>query len=158
MRQGLPLGYDCGGTLACLFSCYGAPAQAPTVLALGLSNPNFPLPGLCSPLQTDVAVLSFVGVSDSLGVIPPDGSAFLLVPNSLAGATLYSQFHSADFGQAGIPIRNSSGMSFTVPATNPASVVRVTNIYDRLDPLAVRSGRFGIQGFIGAGVVTRFSP
>jgi hypothetical protein len=158
MRQRAPLALDCGGTLAAMFSCQGMPPQAPTVLALGLRNPNYAVPGLCSPLQTDVAVLSFVGTSNALGLLPADGSALLLVPNSLSGATLYSQFHSADFGQPGIPIRNSSGMSFTVPAANRAGVVRVTNIYDRFDPMAQRSGRFGVQYFIGAGVVTRFAP
>ena len=46
--------WDSGGILGLNHQVAAGPSNAPTLIAIGASNPNLQIPGLCSPLYTDL--------------------------------------------------------------------------------------------------------
>lgn len=146
---------DNGGTLGCAFRCMSMPPNQQAVLALGTTNPDLPVVGLCSRLLTDLALVLPMGSTGS-GTFETTGPGTLFVPNTMGGVTLYSQFHALDPNQTGIPLRNSSGKAFTVPVPNVGTVVRVSNVSSLIAPDAP-IGTFAYLGIAGCGVVTQFT-
>lgn len=118
-----------------------APANAPTVLYLGTSNPNLPFPGLCGNLYTDLAAQIGSAVADANGDIRETGSATsssypyalwtFMLPNNLGSPTLYAQAHAFDAGRSDpVPICNSNGRSWVVPAPSTAVVAMASRLYN----------------------------
>lgn len=113
------------------FSTLRAPSTAPVVLAFGLSNPNLPLPGLCTSLYTDALVQVALGTSGSTGSLASVGFS---VPwqNSFSGVDLFSQVLSPDLTQVGLPLALSNGRQSPLPLTRggpaPAGIKRTYNL------------------------------
>jgi hypothetical protein len=91
-------------------------------------------------LLTNLLVILSAGVTDAAGQIRENGTTTTIaypsalmsfvMPNTLAGATIYAQAHSLDAGRTDpIPVCNSNGVSFTVPTPSTATPVRSTRIY-----------------------------
>jgi hypothetical protein len=132
---------DRGGTYQ--FGAYvtGAPANAPTLLFLGTSDPALQVPGLCGSIHTDLTLLLGVAVADASGFVRELGTSTTLsypsalftfvLPNALGGATLYAQAHALDAGRPDpIQVSNSNGRSWVVPMPNTTVVARASRLYN----------------------------
>lgn len=151
--------YDHGGILSLNFTVTAGPGTAPTVVALGSSNPNLSVPGLCSPLLTDLVFLLPVGMTLASGAITTTEAAqsTLVMPNAFAGATLFTQAHSLDVSSSfPIQVRNSNGRSTVIPAqgTNPGLVARVVN---NAGGTTATSGVYFSTSTVGYGLVTEIT-
>ena len=132
---------DRGGAYQCGIYVQNAPANAPTILFLGASNPSLSIPGLCSALYTDMLLQVPMGNASAIGYIGEYGVSTLnayasalstfVLPNTLGGATLYAQAHSLDLGRTDpIAVCNSHGRSWLVPRPNVVSIVRAGRLYN----------------------------
>lgn len=122
---------DRAGTMVIYPTVSNGPTSAPTILALGTTNPNLPYPGLCANLFTDLAALLDIGATSATGAISGDTGLGFVLPNiGLAGATITSQAVAVDPGQTGLPLALSNGRSTVLPAPNTTDVVQVTRIYN----------------------------
>lgn len=132
---------DRGG--AYQFGAYvqNAPANSPTLVFFGFNNFNLALPGLCGNVYHDAVLSVPVGSADATGYIGERGtstslaypSAFctFVLPNNIAGATIYAQAHSLDAGRTDpLPVCNSNGRSFTVPVPDTTTVSPVSRLYN----------------------------
>ncbi len=132
---------DRGG--AYQFGCFvaNAPVSAPVVLYLGVSNPNQPVPGLCGNLHTDLAATLGVALSDATGFVRetatnattsyPYAPWTFVLPNPLGQPTLYAQAHALDTGRTDpLPICNSDGISWQVPASSATTVAQASRLYN----------------------------
>jgi hypothetical protein len=151
---------DAGGTLLVNFTVTNGPSSAPAILALGATNPNLAIPGLCSSLFTDVIVLLSLGATDAAGAITtaePNGRTFVL-PNTLAGAVITSQVHCVDTGRTDpIPVSNSNGRSVTVPTSNTAKTVDCFRLTNNAGGTTATQGVFFGTSNIGHSLVTEFT-
>lgn len=111
------------------------------MLFLGLSNPNLPFPGLCGNLYTDLIAQIAGAVADANGDIRETGTAAtqsypyalwtFMMPNTLGSPTLYAQAHAFDGGRIDpVPICNSNGRSWVVPAPATAVVAKASRLYN----------------------------
>lgn len=151
--------FDHGGIMSMNFTVTGAPASAPTLAALGATNPNLPVTGLCSSLLTDLIVMLPIGLTSATGTITTSqaSQATFVLPNPFPGFTLYTQVHSVDISSTfPIPITNSNGRSNVVPAlgSNPGLVARVLN---NTGGLTATSGVYFSTSTVGYGLVCEFS-
>jgi hypothetical protein len=151
---------DCGGILVVNYQVANGPAGAPALLAIGSSNPNLSIPGLCSNLYTNLILLLPLPVLDPSGAVTPDmtaNSSFIL-PNSLAGATIYTQVHALDPARPDpIGISNSDGVAGNVPAMNTAKIVDVARVWNNSGGTTATQGYFGVNTSVGFGLVTEFT-
>jgi hypothetical protein len=164
-------GADTPDTVGSTFS-FGAavdrgPANAATFLAIGASNPNLAVPGLCSNVYTDLLLFLLIGTTDGTGFLGTfsntagttkvaGGTSVLAFP-AVPGAQLFMQAHALDFGQAGIPLANSDGKSMFLPASNPARVRKLTRLLNNFGGVAQTNAIFFNTSNIGHGVVTEFT-
>lgn len=130
-----------------------APINAPLVLALGASNPNLPVPGLCCNLFTDLIATLGVGTTGADGTYTSTGSTVFFVQRNLVGQSLHAQAFAVDLGSAhAIPLLGSNGAvtTFAAPTVFPV----VSRIY------AEGSATAPVAPFasdtLGFGLVTRF--
>jgi hypothetical protein len=145
---------DTAGTLSLTFASALAPPFQPIFAAIGVSNPNQAVPGLCSNLLTDLQLVLPLGNTDAFGVLREERATFHF-PNPAAGATLYTQLHAGDpTSTSPLPVRNSAGVRFTVPTSDLSRIVRVSR---QFGSLAATHGEFGTIGNVGFGLVTQFS-
>lgn len=132
---------DRGGAYQFGFFVANAPASAPVVLYLGLSNPNQAFPGLCGSLYTDLTAVLGAAVSDASGYVREIGTSTttsypyapwtIVLPNPLGQPTLYAQAHALDLGRSDpLPICNSNGRSWQIPAPSTTSVARASRLYN----------------------------
>jgi hypothetical protein len=146
-----------GGIVTC------AQPYAPVVLSLGLGDPNLTIPGLCSPLHTDLTLVLPLGVSDWAGFVGASRPEPLLggpfgfgFPNVLPGSVIYSQAHCLDAGRTDpIKIANSNGHALRLPQITPGDVQPVTRLW--MDNLMSPNAVFVMGSNIGYGLVTEFS-
>ncbi len=152
------------------FGCYvaNAPANAPTFLYLGLSNPNLPIPGLCSNIYTDLVFSLPLATTDGIGYsgtysnlagttrIGGGANAFAF-SNVMGGATLYFQAHSLDISQPGLPVANSNGISLLVPTSNTSKVRQITRLFNNFGGTSATDAIYFNTSGIGHGVVTEFT-
>jgi hypothetical protein len=92
------------------------------VILLGATNPDLPLPGVCTRLHSDGAV-ALAGTANPAGAFST-GTLTTTFQNAFANVTLYGQAWCADPGQAGLPFAGSQGVAVTV-ADLPARITRV---------------------------------
>jgi hypothetical protein len=132
--------WDNAGTLEFGGNVVNGPANAPTILALGSSNPNLAVPGLCGSIFTNLLLLLGVGATDAMGELRenatttttayPAARLTFTMPNTLAGATIYAQAHSIDLGRTDpIAVCNSNGASLSVMSPSSVTPVKSTRIY-----------------------------
>jgi hypothetical protein len=149
---------DMGGMLCMQLGVSNGPSAAPVLLAIGTSNPNLPFPGLCSNLLTDLAVPPFpIGTTSATGLLSSNEGFTIALPNGFTGAQLFFQAHSVDPGQAGLPICNSSGQSYIVPASNTTRVPRVSRMFDSTNTTTAASGLFFATSTVGYGLPVEFN-
>jgi hypothetical protein len=147
---------DMAGTLLLGITASLAPANAPAVLALGTSNPNLAVPGLCSNLHTDMAAVLPLPSTDGNGLIPADTGFGFVFDNTVAGATLYSQIHALDAGRADpIWICNSAGLATTFPTPDLSKRVQVTRLLNNVGGTTATRAAFSADTMVGYGLVTR---
>jgi hypothetical protein len=125
---------DRAGALVMFPTVSNGPSSAYTLLALGFTNPNLPVPGLCANLFTDMAALIEIGNTSATGAFSGDTGVAFVLPNVYAGAVLTSQAVSLDLGRTGgLLLSLSNGRSVTLPNPNTTDVVRVSRIYNNTD-------------------------
>ena len=101
-----------------------------------------------------------IGVVSSQGYITDDdaGAASFVMPNTLAGATLYTQVHALDLSRPDpIQVCNSSGRSTTVPTSNLTKVVRVARLLNYYTGVNGTQATFFNTTSVGYGLVTRLT-
>lgn len=149
---------DRGGVVMLTPTVSQAPATVPCYLALGLTNPNLPIPGLCANSYTDLTAIIDLGPSSAAGAVTADAGIAFVLPNvGLSGATFYTQALALDTGRTDpIPLCVSNGRSVVVPAPNTTDVIAVTRIYNNsggvTNPVAA-----AITSAHNYGLVTQFT-
>jgi len=122
---------DRAGTLVMIPTISNGPSNAYSLLALGFSNPNLPIPGLCANSYTDLAALIEIGSTSAAGALSGDNGVAFVLPNVYAGAVLTSQAISLDLTSTfPLLLAVSNGRSVVLPNPNLSDVVRVTRIYN----------------------------
>ena len=155
MVQGLTA-YDVAGTLCWAPGVALAPTAAAAVLALGTQNPNAAVPGLCSNLLTNLAVVLPLPSTDANGLIDANGGFGIVAPNTFPGASIYSQVHVVDGGRAdAIKVCNSDGYQTTVPTPDQSKALRVTRLYNSIGGVTATKSQFTADTTIGYGLVLR---
>jgi hypothetical protein len=144
------------------------PANAPTVLAFGTTNPNLSVPGLCDMLYTNLQIVLPMGSTDATGflgerftatTVGPGGRNAWALPNTFPTAIFFLQAHSLDAGSTNpIPISSTHGRQVTVPTSNLTTVVRVTRLYHfNGGGNATYPNAFHVTGSVGCPLVTQFT-
>jgi hypothetical protein len=151
---------DRAGNLLISFLLQRGPANAATLLAIGASNPNLAIPGLCSNLQTDLIVLLLMGVTDPSGGINRQMAAAcsFVLPNTLGGAVIHSQAHALDPSRPDpIQICNSEGRQGTVPLPNLTRRMEVVRLWNDTGGTTALQAICAPASTIGYGLVTQFT-
>jgi hypothetical protein len=151
---------DRAGNLLISYLLQRGPANAATLLAIGASNPNLAIPGLCSNLQTDLIVLLLMGVTDASGGINRQMAAAcsFVLPNTLGGAVIHSQAHALDPARPDpIKISNSEGRQGTVPLPNLARRMEVVRLWNDSGGTTALQAICAPTTTIGYGLVTQFT-
>jgi hypothetical protein len=157
---------DMGGTLTFGFTATNAPPNALAFLAIGATNPNLPVPGLCGPLYTELALMLQVGLTDGSGQLGttlsglqyPSGRTAFSMPNRVQGATIYTQLHAVDVGSSlPIAIVGSNGRMVTFPFSNTSKVVKVTRLFNNTGGTTATDALFFHSSTVGYGAVTQFT-
>jgi hypothetical protein len=148
---------DANGALVLYWTVTNGPASAPSVLAIGLSDPNLAFTGLCSNLRTDLLVTFTLGSTDAAGAISAETSPWLLILNSIPGLPVTTQVHSLDPGRTDpIPVANSNGRSTVMPITGPARNLLVTRLWNGTGTTTATKATAS-QSSVGYGLVTQFT-
>ena len=150
---------DIGGILAWNFTVTNGPSGTPVFLALGTANPNLSVPGLCSALLTDMAVVLPIGVTDATGALTThnSGASTFILRNTLQGGTVYSQVHALDAGQPNLPFANSNGRAAMVPSSNLTRVCDFMRVFNDLGGTTAIEGNFFQTLSVCYGLVTQFT-
>jgi hypothetical protein len=150
--------HDSAGTLQLNPTISLGPANALCLLALGFSNPNLAVPGLCTPVYTDAIITQILGVTSSTGSFTADTpTAAVIVPNVIAGLPLFTQCFAVDLGLVNpIQIVGSNGRTATVPAPQTASVNLTSRLWCNVGGTTAPTAAFGTS-IVGYALVTQFS-
>jgi len=135
------------------------PANALCFLAVGFTNPNLAVPGLCSNVFTDALLVKGMGVTSATGTITTSTPTFstIIAPNIIFGATLFSQVFALDVGSPNpIQFAASNGRSVTVPAPNTTRVNLATRIFNSVGGVTATEGIY-FTSTVGYALVTKFS-
>lgn len=113
--------------------------NAPAAMLVGSSNPNVKIP-VCGPgtLFTD-ALITLPGTTDSRGYMN-SGSQYVPYNAAFVGAKVYTQWYSADRGQAQLPVSVTNGVESIAPAMPPAGRP-FTRIYSSGNATSATGGR-----------------
>ena len=143
-----------------------APPASGTFLALGVTDPDLAVGGLCSNLRTDLTAVIPLGNTDANGFLggtaagvklPASPFAFLFA-NTFAGLPLYTQVHSLDAGSSwAVKVANSEGRAVVVPAPNLVRGVRVTRLFNSDGGTLAQHSLFFAGSSVGYGLVTEFT-
>lgn len=159
---------DALGTYELSWYVSDAPTFAATFLAFGLSDPDLPVPGLCSNLRTDLVATLAIGVTDANGFLgltwaqgggigrSGGGNQALVMPNTFPNAVLYAQAHALGAASGGtLPLVNSQGRRIMVPSVNTGAFYGVS----RFCSYESATAPFATMGpyHVGAGLVTEFT-
>jgi hypothetical protein len=113
-----------------------APPSTAALLMVGFTNPNAPIPGLCSPTNNlyTMPLITVAGATDPAGVWGPFLPALPQFNPALVGSPIESQVVAIDQSQPGIPAVVSNGVtSFIIP---PPPVMNLARLYHGTDPNA----------------------
>ena len=117
------------------FTMTGAPPSALASLAIGTTDVNTPLPGLCANLRPIVLVTVPLGTCSASGVLPPAALKSKFDP-TLFGIVLITQGLALDATQTGFPVAVTNGMSILTPLSLGGVLVEASYTYDTTNPLA----------------------
>ncbi len=158
---------DMGGTLFLGVASIHAPPSALSFWAIGTQNLNVQLPGMCSAVLTDLAIVLPLGLSTATGELGasnvagswiPGGPTAFALPNIVPGALFYSQVHALDVGSTfPIAIANSEGRSVVIPSSNTTRVVRVTRLFNNFGGTSEPNAVAFAGSTVGYGIVTQFT-
>lgn len=149
---------DSAGTLLMNGTIAGAPANALALMAIGFSNPNVPVPGLCANLYTDATLIQVLGLTSATGTYTADNATgAFIVPNTATGLTLFTQAFAFDpLSTLALPLTASNGRSSTVPSIGTAQVNQVTRLWNSVGGTAAVTAAFATST-VGYGLVTEFT-
>jgi hypothetical protein len=144
------------------------PVNAPTVLAIGTTNPALTFPGLCGTIHTNLVVTLPMGLTDATGFIGEyftatskgaGGVNAFAFPNTFPGATVYLQAHSIDAGSPNpVAIASSNGRAVAAPIPNLTTIVQATRVYGFNVGLgANKPNAYHVVSSAGFVVVTEFT-
>jgi hypothetical protein len=151
---------DMGGHYLFNVTATNGPSNAALLHSLGLSNPNLPVPGLCSNLLTDLFQVRVIGGTTATGAFTADDPTLssIVIPNTIGGAVLFSQCHAVDLARPDpIPVSNSNGVTFTVPMPNTTKINRTARIFNNAGGTTATRGIFFNNSTIGHAIVTQFT-
>ena len=151
---------DMGGTLLFNFTVANGPLSAPVFLSLGTTNPNLAVPGLCSNLATDLAVIYPLGLTSAAGATSfhNAGLSAVAIPNTIPGGTVFAQAHAFDAGRPDpIQVCNSQGRQLAIPTSNLSNVVLATRLFSQLGGTAATESLFFFGTIVGHALVTEFT-
>ena len=123
------------------------PDNALSLVIVGHTNPNLPVPGLCTTLYA-MPLLVFPGIATGGTLTIP--TAMAPFDPSLSGAVLFSQAFSDDPGQGGLALSGSQGLQTTLGNTPPFKITRIW-VND------VNAANGSRSEFYPYGLVTRFT-
>ena len=150
--------HDSVGTLMMNGTITNGPPNGLALMAIGFTNPNVAVPGLCSNLYTDAVLVQFLGVTSATGSFNADNptGAFIL-PNTAAGFALFTQAVAIDpLSTAPLPLVLSNGRTSTVPAPGTAEVNLVTRLWNNAGGTTATTATFGTT-IVGYGLATQFT-
>lgn len=149
---------DIAGTLLMNGTITDGPANELALMAIGFSNPNVAVPGLCSNLYTDATLIQVLGFTTATGTFTehtPTG-AFIL-PNTAVGLQLFTQAFVFDAGSTfGLQLCASNGRSATVPGAVTTQVNLVTRLWNTVGGTTATTAFFS-PVTVGYGLVTEFT-
>ena len=151
---------DMGGTLLFQITMTFGPANAAAYAALGASNPNVSIPGLCSALQTSLELVWPIGTTDASGAISYHlgGLTSMALPNVAPGGTVYTQVHCIDAGRSDpIAVCNSHGRRVAIPTSDTSHVVEATRLFSQLGGTGATESLFFFGSIVGYALVTEFT-
>jgi hypothetical protein len=149
---------DTAGTLLMNGTISGGPPNAIALMAIGFTNPNVAVPGLCGNVYTDAVLLQFLGLTSATGAYTADvATGAFILPNSAAGITLFTQAVCLDPGSP-FPLQLclSNGRSATVPSPGTAQVNLVTRLWNTAGGTTAPTAAFATST-VGYGLVTQFT-
>ncbi len=149
---------DTAGTLLMNGTIAGGPPNALALMAIGFTNPNLAVPGLCANLYTDATLVQVLGLTSATGAYTADNpTGAFVVPNTATGITLFTQAFAFDpLSTFALPLTASNGRSATVPAVGTAQVNLVTRLYNSVGGTTAPMAAFGTST-VGYGLVTEFT-
>jgi hypothetical protein len=149
---------DTAGTLLMNGTIANAPANSLALMAIGFTNPNVPVPGLCSNLFTDATLIQVLGLTSATGTFTADTpTGAIIVPNNATGLQIFTQAFAFDLlSTAGLPLTASNGRSSTVPAVGTAQVNQVTRLWNTVGGTTATTAAFATST-VGYGLVTEFT-
>lgn len=148
---------DMQGYLGFAIGTTNGTPSSPVYSAIGFSNPNLPIPGLCANSYTDLAFLIPNGTTGTTGPLANSAGFGMHIPNTFGGAALYFQNFTLDLAFPGIPLCASSGVMFTVPAANTTKVVNVTRMFDSSGTTTATDGLLFTTSSLGYGLPVEFN-
>lgn len=149
---------DTAGTLLMNGTITGGPANELALMAIGFSNPNIAVPGLCANLYTDATLIQVLGFTTATGTFTADTptGAFIL-PNTAVGLQIFTQAFVFDAGSTfGLQLCASNGRSSTVPGVGTAQVNLVTRLWNTVGGTTATTAAFATST-VGYGLVTEFT-
>jgi hypothetical protein len=151
---------DMGGLYLINVTVLNGPSIAPLIWAIGASNPNLAVPGLCSNLLTNMVLLSLIGATNAAGAFTSDtpSTSAIVIPNALGGATIFSQVHAVDVGRPDpIPVSNSNGLTFVVPMPNTTKINRTARLFNNAGGTTATEAIYFNDSTFGHSLVTQFT-
>ena len=149
---------DTAGTLLMNGTITAAPPNALALMAIGFSNPNIPVPDLCTNLYTDAALVQLLGLTTATGTFTADTpTGAIIVPNSVVGTQFFTQAFALDpLSTSALPLTASNGRSATVPGIGSAQVNQVTRLWNTVGGTTATTAFFSTST-VGYGLVTEFT-
>jgi hypothetical protein len=157
VTQALSLGAN-GDSIVLGWSLVNAPPHSLAALSFGSLNPNAPVPGMCSNLQTNMLSVMNMGATDAQGQIPLGGNGTWIVENHWDDQTLFTQFHIGDAGRSSpIKVANSNGLRIRLPRSNTTRTLQVTRLWNDDGTTTATRAVYMVSGLANCGLVTRFT-
>ena len=149
---------DTAGTLLMNGTIAAAPPNALALMAIGFSNPNIPVPDLCSNLYTDAALVQLLGLTTATGTFTNDTpTGAIIVPNTVVGTQFFTQAFAFDpLSTSALPLTASNGRSATVPGIGTAQVNQVSRLWNTVGGTTATTAFFATST-VGYGLVTEFT-
>ena len=150
---------DVAGLLMVNYQISNGVSLSPAVVALGTANLNLSLPGLCSNILTDLTTTISLGTTDAAGAVSSGMTAFstFTLPNTVVGATIYSQAHVLDTARAdALKVCNSDGRVGAIPTTNTTKALQVATYWNSLGGVTGVDARYSNTTSIGFALATEF--
>ena len=149
---------DSAGTLLMNGTISNGPASALAMMAIGFSDPNLAVPGLCANARTDGWLVQFLGMTTATRSFTADTpTGAIILGNGGAGLPIYTQAFALDpLSTAPLPLVASNGRFSVVPAPGTAQWNRVTRLWSTGGGTATATAAFGTST-VGYGLATQFT-